>query len=42
MDPVTIGILAGGALAKGLGAAGSQIAQGNKLFGKAQEDRLNS
>ena len=40
MDPVTIGILAGGALAKGIGAAGSQIAQGQRLFGKAQEERL--
>ena len=40
MDPVAIGILAGGALAKGLGAAGGQIAQGRRLFGKAQEERL--
>ena len=40
MDPLTIALLAGGGLVKGIGGAVGTLAQGNAAFGDAQEERL--
>lgn len=40
MDPVTIGILAAGAIGKGVSAFSQERAKANAMFGDAQEERL--